>query len=266
MNPLRVIAAMCLLAACGVPSAPAHDTWVQTATPLVRTGDVVHVDLVLGNHGNDHRDFRIAGKLASLEGATLVVRGPDGAATDLVPALVDLGSEPKEGYWSGRFVPAAEGLHCIAHTRSGIRHAARGVKGGKAWFLAADRLDAAPTPAAAYREPLGHPLEFVLDTDPVLGTGPGRPITVRLLFKGEPLAGQRVSFIPRGATLAAGFDPEHERTTDAEGRCTYTPTEGTFLLVVAHLVKPEEQGDGYDRTAYAATLVLTVPQRPRDHD
>ena len=40
----------------------AHDTWVQTNTNVVRAGDAAHIDLMLGNHGNDHRDFKIAGK------------------------------------------------------------------------------------------------------------------------------------------------------------------------------------------------------------
>ncbi|MGZ3489481.1 MAG: DUF4198 domain-containing protein, partial [Isosphaeraceae bacterium] len=32
-------------------AALAHDTWVQTNSSIVRTGDVVHIDLMLGNHG-----------------------------------------------------------------------------------------------------------------------------------------------------------------------------------------------------------------------
>jgi len=83
----------------------------------------------------------------------------------------------------------------------------------------------------------------------------------QLLFRGKPLADQVVSFIPRGATLAEGFDAEHERTTDADGRCSYTPKEGNLVLVVTRLVKPEETGEGYDNTAYAATLVIDVAQR-----
>lgn len=247
--------------ACAAAVSQAHDTWVQTATTVARTADVVHVDLVLGNHGNDHRDFKIAGKIGSLDGATLAVLGPDGSSTDLVPALVDLGFAPKEGYWSARFLTAREGLHCVAHARSGIRHGAMGFKGGKAWFLAANALDAPPQSTGEFAKPLGHPLELVPETHPVLGTGPGKPIAVRLLFKGEPLADHRVSFIPRGTTLAAGFDPTYERMTDAEGRCRYTPNEGTFVLVVTHLEKPDEKGEGFDKTVYAATLVLNVPQR-----
>jgi uncharacterized GH25 family protein len=101
----------------------------------------------------------------------------------------------------------------------------------------------------------------VLETHPVIGCGPGKPITVQVLFKGKPLADQVVSFIPRGTTLAEGFDAEHERKTDAEGRCRYTPKEGNVVLVVTHLVKPEEKGEGFEKTSYAATLVIDVPER-----
>jgi hypothetical protein len=245
-------------------TAPAHDTWLQAAPRLVRPDDVVHVDLFLGNHGNEHRDFKVAGKLGSLEGVTVGVIGPDGRTTDIVPDMVDVGYAPKEGFWSARFVPAVAGLHCAACYREGVRHGALGFKGSKAYFLVAESLDAATAPVGPHGrlpEPVGHPLELVLESHPVLGSGPGKPITVRLLFKGHPLADQVVSFIPRGATLAEGFDPAYERRTDAEGRCSFTPKEGNLVLVVSHVERPEEKGEGYDRAAYAATLVLDVPQR-----
>jgi hypothetical protein len=239
----------------------AHDSWLQATPSLVRPGDVVHVDLLLGNHGNDHRDFKVAGKLGSLEGVTLAVLAPTGRSTDLVPDLVDLGSAPREGFWSGRFIAAEEGLHCAALTRDGIRHGARGLKSAKTYFLVAERLDAPPRTPAAVPGPLGHPLELVLESHPLIGCGPGREIAVRLLHHGRPAADERVTFIPRGTTLAEGFDPEFERRTDAEGRCRYTPKEGNLLLVVAHRTAPEEKSADYDRTSYAATLLVNVPQR-----
>ena len=246
-------------------SAQAHDTWLQAAPRLVHPDDVVHVDLFLGNHGNEHRDFKIAGKLGSLEGVKVGVIGPDGRATDLVADMTDLGYAPKEGFWSARFVPAAAGLHCVALYREGVRHGAMGFKGGKTYFLAAESLDAPVKADAktleAVRQPLGHPLELVLESHPVLGSGPGKPIVVRLLLKGQPLADHVVSFIPRGTTLAEGFDSEYERRTDAAGRCSFTPKEGNLVLVVTHFVNPEEKGEGYEKAAYAATLVLDVPQR-----
>lgn len=242
-------------------SSTAHDTWVQVAPRVVRPDDDVRVELFLGNHGNDHRDFKIAGKLGSLEGATLAVVGPAGRQTDLVPELVDVGYAPQEGFWSGRFVAAEEGLHCVAHTRDGIRHESRGLKSAKAYFFASESLDRLPGPPKEVTAPLGHPLELVLESHPVLACGAGRKIDVRLLLRGRPLADHRVSFIPRGAELDPEFDPDFERRTDAEGRCSFTPREGNLLLVVARHVVPEEKGPGYDKTSYSATLVLDVPQR-----
>ena len=242
-------------------SAVAHDTWLEASPRLVRPDDVVHIGLFLGNHGNDHRDFKIAGKVGSLDEVQIEVVGPDGRKTDLVPDMVDIGSAPKEGYWSGRFAPAVEGLHCVSHFRQGIRHGAMGFKGGKTYFLASESLDRPAPSKGSLPGTLGHPLELVLEGHPVLGSGPGEPITVTLLFKGKPLADQVVSFIPRGATLEEGFDAEHERRTDADGRCSYTPREGNVVLVVSHLVRPEERGEGFDKTSYAATLVIDVPQR-----
>jgi len=265
-QPRRTIPAAVVLVLAAA-AAHAHDTWLEVSPRLVQPEDVVHVDLFLGNHGNDHRDFKIAGKLGSLDGVKVGVIGPDGRTTDLAADMVDLGYAPKEGFWSARFVPATAGLHCVALYREGIRHGAMGCKGGKTYFLAAESLDAPAKPdeksLEALRQPLGHPLELVLESHPVLGSGPGKPIVVRLLFQGKPLADHVVSFIPRGATLAEGFDAEHERKTDAEGRCRYTPKEGNLVLVVTHLVNPEEQGEGYDKASYAATLVLDVPQRCR---
>ena len=112
-------------------AAIAHDTWLEASPRLVRPDDVVHVGLFLGNHGNEHRDFKIAGKLGSLDEVQVEVIGPDGRKTDLVPDMVDVGYAPKEGFWSGRFVPAEEGLHCVGHFRQGIRHGAMGFKGAR---------------------------------------------------------------------------------------------------------------------------------------
>lgn len=262
MNESRAMHLAAVLTAALLPVASrAHDTWVQTASRVVPPGEVVHVDLALGNHGNEHRDFKFAGKLASLEGATLEVHGPQDRRTDLVPDLVDLGYAPKEGFWSVRFVTASAGLHGIAHTLDRLHGTKRTVKSAKAYFLVADSAATEPAAGVAFAEPLGHALELVPETHPVLGCGPGKAVKVRLLFRGRPLADERVSFIPRGAELQGEFDPAFERRTDAEGRAHYVPKEGNYVLVVAHRIAADERGEGYDKTAYGATLVLTIPQR-----
>jgi len=250
-----------LLIVASAGQVPAHDTWVQASQRLVHVDDVVHVDLFLGNHGNDHRDFKVAGKLATLDGTTLAVIGPDGRRTDLVPRAVDLGYAPKEGFWSARFVAGSPGLHCVAHTRTGTHGTKRGIKSGKAYFMAAEALDDVAAGGVAHAEPLGHALELLPESHPVLEAGPGKTLRVRLLLRGEPLANHRVSFVPRGTKLADGFDPAFERMTDSEGRCSFEPREGTLILVVSHLNAPDEKGADFDRTVYSATLVIDVPQR-----
>ena len=204
-------AAVCLTTAV---IASAHDTWVQTNTAVVRTGDAVYVDLMLGNHGNDHRDFKQAGK-PSLDGSTVEVTGPDGKATDLKPSLADLGYAPKEGYWQARFEPAKPGLYVVAQTSTTVASYApeRVIRSAKTFFLASNSLDRPPADAPGYDRVLGHPLELVPQSSPVAPMGPGTPISVRLLYKGKPLVGERVSFVPRGTTLAAGFDPAYDRRT-----------------------------------------------------
>ena len=254
-----------LVALATSPAALAHDAWVQTNTNLIRPGDVVHVDLMLGNHGNEHRDFKIAGKLP-LEGASLDVIAPDGSTYDVKGGLVDTGYAPQEGYWTTRFEPAKPGLYTVAQRSDRVMSYApeRAIKGAKTFFVAAESLDRPRADNPGFDRPLGHDLELVPVTNPVTPMGPGNPIKVRLLYHGKPLAGERVSFIPRGAALKPGLDPQYERMTDARGEATFEPTEATTYLIAAHKTEPKQGGtlDGkpYEFTKYSATLTIYVPR------
>jgi uncharacterized GH25 family protein len=240
--------------------AVAHDTWVQTNTNLVRVGDVVHVDLMLGNHGNDHRDFKLAGK-PDLEKVTLAVIAPDGHTHDLKPTAVDLGLAPKEGYWTAKFRPSAPGMYVVAQASDAVVSYAptRSIKSGKAMFVATKRLDAVPADNPGFDLALGHPLELVPKTNPVTPMGPGTTLKVQLLYKGKPLADHRVSFIPRGVTLAEGFDARYERKTDADGIASFEPPDANYYLVVAHHADDSAAGDRYTSTKYSAPLTVYVP-------
>src|SRR4051812_30763024 len=260
MKPLAM-----LLVLMAPTSVLAHDTWVQTNTNVVRDGDAVHIDLMLGNHGNEHRDFKLAGKL-SLEGATLEVLGPDGSRYDLKDRLADMGYTPQEGYWTTRFEPAEAGLYLVAHRSDRVMSYApeRSIKSGKAFFVASKGLDRVPAGNPGFDRPLGHDLELVPVVNPVTPMGPGSPIRVRLLYKGKPLSGERVSFIPRGATLKPGLDERYERMTDGKGEAAIEPTEANYYLIAAHKTEPKEGGtlDGkpYTFTKYGATLTVFVPR------
>jgi uncharacterized GH25 family protein len=236
----------------------AHDTWVQTNTNIIRAGDAVHVDLMLGNHGNDHRDFKLASKV-SLDGVSLRLHGPKGAPIDLASRLIDVGYTPKEGFWTTKAAVTEPGLYLIEHSVDKIvNHGKpqRSVKSAKTFFVAAKNLGDIPHENPGFDKVLGHALELVPEANTVTPMGPDVPIRVKVLFQGKPLAGARVSFIPRGATLSEGFDANYERTTNDNGRASFTPKEGN-LVVVHH--DTDEKGTGYDSSKYTATLTVFVP-------
>lgn len=259
MNTPRNITIVALVALCA-SIALAHDTWVQTNTNIVRVGDAIYIDLMLGNHGNDHRDFKLAGKVDPAA-VTLSVIAPDGKTHDLKPSLADLGYAPKEGYWTTRFLTDQPGLYTIAQTSDAVVSYAptRSVKSGKTFFVAGKSMDAVPIDNPGFDKPLGHALELVPLTNPVTPMGPGTVLRVKLLFKGKPVAGETISFIPRGQALKEGFDDRFERKTDSDGVATFEPKEANYYLVVAHRSDDTEGGEGYTSTKYSATMSLFVP-------
>lgn len=249
------------LMATAVNVAFAHDTWVEVNTPEVREGNVVHVDLKLGNHGNDHRDFKLH-SLITLDHATLAVNMPCGCEIDLKPKLIGTAYEEKQGYWTTPYITTKPGLHVVSHELDTLHGQFRAIKSAKTYFVVGSDPTATKGPLIRCDRPLGHPLEIVPLKNPVTESGPGKPIRVRVLFEGKPLANGRVTFIPRGQKLAEEFDDKFERRTDADGIAEFTPSEAQMILVVIHHREMERGGDGYERTAYSATLTVAVPQVP----
>lgn len=251
-----------LFAALAFPaSARAHDSWVETNTNIVRVGDAVRIDAMLGNHGNDHRDFKIAGKLP-LKGTKISVIAPGGGLTDLKPQLRDTGLAENEGFWTTNFIAAKAGLYCVAHSFDAVASYApvRSVKSAKTFFLASPSLDRVAMFPPGFNRVLGHPLELVPQASTVAPMGVGTPLRVRLLWKGKPLANAVVSFLPRGAQLKATFDARYERRTNASGDASFEPSSANTYLVVAHLEDKTAKGAGYDSTKYSAALSVFVPQ------
>jgi len=244
------------LALLGLLPLHAHDTWVQLNTANTPARQSVYADLMLGNHGNLHRDFQLASKIP-LENTTLTLLAPGRPATDLKPLLVDRGSSPKEGFWTARVTPAAEGLHCVAHTYDAVVTYApkRSIKCAKAYFTAGNAADNAP---GSFATPIGQVLEIIPLNDPTR-LAIGDKFRVKVLLKGQPLKDAVISCIPQGKKLAEDFDPEHDARTDAEGYADLSLPEANHYLVVVHHKAPDEKAEAYtDGTEYAATLTLIV--------
>ncbi len=240
--------------------ASAHDVWIEPSASVVRAGDWLSLSLMLGNHGNEHRDFKVAGKVAAGD-QSLAVIGPDAKRLDLTPSLVDTGYAPQEGYWTTRFQPSKPGLYTAVSRFDKVMGYApvRDVKCAKACFLVSKSLDRVSRSTPGFDRPVGAPFELVPLTNPVVPMGPGEALRVRVLYRGKPMAGVRVGFVPRGAEAKGGLDPAYEKTTGADGTVRMTLREANAYLVAAHWTDQEAKGEGYASVHYSATLFVIVP-------
>ena len=236
----------------------AHDTWLEPGASTVPVGEYTYVDLMLGNHGNDHRDFKLASKI-TLEPCTLRVLGPAGETVDLKPAILDMGHAEKEGFWTVKYRFKRAGLHRFVHTLDTLHRTTRAIKSAKTFVVATGDGDGNSEPS---NEDTCHGfgLELVLKT-PFATVAAGRPIELRVMRSGKPLSDARVAFVPRGATLAPEFDANYERMSDSNGLVQFVPARGNVLLAIVHHMAADESGDGYENTHYSAAMVIPVPNR-----
>lgn len=261
MNGKKVVWGLMLLFGLESRVGLAHDTWLEVGASRVPVGEFAYVNLMLGNHGNEHRDFKISSKI-TLEPCELYVIGPDGKTSDLKSGVVDLGFGPKEGHWAARCDFNDPGVYRVVHTLDTLHLTTRAIKSSKTFVIAGEKT------TEAVGEPqdscFGFGLELVLET-PYSELHVGNAMSIRVMRNGEPLSDARVSIVPRGVTLAEGFDQEYERISDNDGRVRFVPQEGNIYLLVVHHLEAEEKGEGYDKSHYSATMVLHVANRTRQH-
>ncbi|HRI45190.1 MAG TPA: DUF4198 domain-containing protein [Fimbriimonadaceae bacterium] len=233
----------------------AHDIWIQPSACRVDPDAWIRLDLRLGNHGSGHKDFRLASKVAG-NAKNLVLYGPDGAKVDLTGSLTDQGYGEKEGFWSARYVPQTQGLYTAVSTFDQVMTYGpiRDVKSAKTYFAVGS---VAPS---GFDRVFGHDIEIVPLENPILAAG--GTLAVKVLYKGKPLSGTKVTYVPMGATPKEGDDPEFESKTDDAGIAKASLSRGDIYLICARQVDPQGKGEGYEAINYSATLCLVVPNKP----
>ena len=98
--------------------ASAHDGWIEVPA-IVEKGQVVTIALMLGNHTNEHKSYRLAGKW-NPKFTKLMVIEPSGKINDITASVIDLGEDeektgPKgpKGFHIATFTPKTEGVHTV---------------------------------------------------------------------------------------------------------------------------------------------------------
>lgn len=264
----------CLIFVLGIvflsPSAAfAHDGWIEITPAIVEKGQPVTIALLQGNHSNEHKSYRLAGKW-DVESTKVTVISPSGKAIDLT--MIDFGEDPEKtgpkgpkGFHIAQFIAEYDGVYTVtARQEKVLQHGTgpkfRGVR------LARGSFAALSTPSLAEARKIrpsdrqanvAEDLVIVPVTGPLLVTSQS-PLTLELLYKGKPAAGKVISVISKMGGSASAQD----LTTDPYGRITFVTGPADSYLVRAKVDERAERSEGqFDLSSYEATYVFQVYNR-----
>ena len=249
-----------------------HDGWVEISPSIVEKNQSATIALIQGNHSNEHKSYRIAGKWDS-KYATLVVIDPKGKQDTLTDRLIDLGEDaetvgPKgpKGFHLASFVPKDDGLH------EALARQVRTVQQGEGLKLLTIRL--AKTAFAAFKVPTvsaaknlkgfdrsiagDDAVELIPVSNP-LAVFSGGSMTLELRQKGKPISAQVITLVRR----IDGSASVQEQTTDEKGRVNFAVGPVDSYLARVKIDEETPRSDGQkDRASYESTYVFQVFNRP----
>jgi uncharacterized GH25 family protein len=272
-NRYRLTFLVFLLVVCISPVwSTAHDGWVEVTPTIIQKGQLASIVLVQGNHSNEHKSYRIAGKWDG-KNTVLAVVDPKGKQNALTDRIIDLGEDeekvgPKgpKGFYLASYIPNDEGLYqaVARQTRSlqqGDGPKLTTIRIGKTAFAAfkVPTISAAKNLKGFDRLIAGEDgVEFIPINNP-LAVFSGGSMTLELRQKGKPTGGQLVTLVRR----IDGFASVQERTTDDKGRVTFAVGPADFYLARVKIDEESPRADGQkDKNSYESTYVFQVFNRP----
>lgn len=257
MKKLLAAEAAAVVAALFAPimSASAHDVWITIAGEPAGRRAIVHyghpgdrppafadkvVDLVAIT-ASDRKSLRDGLEAARVDGIAIA---QSKAFANERPAL--LAARYDNGFW----VKNADGTYRNA-TRRLVPDATESLWSGK-FAKAITGVD------APWQSVVGHELEIVPLSDPDR-TKPGQKLQVKVLFRGQPLAGAEVE---RGDGIKPVPEKEIPRfKTDSVGVATVPIAKaGPQLLVIDYKLTPSLTPDQANADMFNATLWFLLPQ------
>jgi uncharacterized GH25 family protein len=250
----------------------AHDGWVEITPSIVEKNQSATIALIQGNHSNEHKSYRIAGKWDQ-KYTTLLVIDPKGKHKSLTDRLIDFGEDaetvgPKgpKGYYLASFVPEHEGLY------QAVARQARTLQQGNGPKLETVRIAkttfaafSVPTVSAAinlngFDSPIAgdDAVEFIPVTNPLAILAGGK-VTLELRRHGKTAPGQTVTLVRR----IDGPASVQDRPTDEKGRVTFIVGPADSYLARVKIDEEITRADGEkDKSSYESTYVFQVFNRP----
>jgi uncharacterized GH25 family protein len=261
-----------ILIGVGPSSSDAHDGWVEISPAIVEQNQAATIALIQGNHSNEHKSYRIAGKWDQ-KNTTLLVVDPKTQQTSLTDRMIDFGEDaeaigPKgpKGFFLASFVPKEAGLY------QAVARQARTLQQGDGPKIVTVRIAKAafaalkvPTVSAAQnlkgfdRVVAGaDAVEFIPLSNP-LAIVSGGQVTLELRRQGKPATGQTITLVRR----IDGPASVQERTTDEKGRVTFAVGPADSYLARVKIDEETSRPDGQkDKASYESTYVFQAFNRP----
>jgi uncharacterized GH25 family protein len=240
----------------------AHDGWSQTNSPIVAPGEVSYVDLLFGNHSNEHKSYRISGQW-NKDTSKVYVISPSGKKVDITSTLFYTGeaataTEPAvNNAFVATFSSSSLGAHIISVEDDSIFKSAatisRTLRSAKSFVAVSDipLIERVKALKGFSMQVSTDRAELIPLFNPSAIT-PLQQVSTQLLLKGKPIADTEVTLIRRSNSEAQVFK------TDAEGKVTFTTGPADYYLLRAEPASSESKVGEYDKMSYEATMTFTV--------
>jgi uncharacterized GH25 family protein len=268
MTFLRKLASAALAATLTLAAAVpvfAHDGWSQTNAPIVAQGQVSYVELLYGNHSNEHKSYRIDGQWGN--SSKVFVTTPAGVKSDITGTRFYTGEAATEttpalnNYFVASFKSNTPGAYIISteadSVYKGAETATRTLRSAKSFVAVGDIpvIERVKALTGFSKQVSPDRAELIPGFNPAAITD-GEQVSIQLLLKGKPLVDTAVDIIRRSSSEAI------ELTTDASGVITFTTGAADYYLVRAKPSTSEAKEGEYSTTNYEATMTFTVQNKP----
>ncbi|WP_138755274.1 DUF4198 domain-containing protein [Paenibacillus sinopodophylli] len=242
----------------------AHDGWSQTSAPIVAQNQVSYVELMYGNHSNEHKSYRLDGQWGS--SSKVFVTTPAGVKSDITGTRFYTGEPATEetpalnNYFVASFKSNIPGAYIISTEADSVYKGAdassRTLRSAKSFVAVSDIpvLERVSALKGFAKQVSPDRAELIPQFNPAAVT-PDETVSVQLLLKGKPLGSTAVDVIRRSNSEAT------ELKTDANGVLTFKTGAADYYLVRAKPSTSEAVEGEYSTTNYEATMTFTVQNK-----
>lgn len=247
----------------GAIPASAHMGWTQTNTPIVAMGDNAYVELLVGNHTNEHRSYRVDANWGSMKHNTYVFT-PSGEKVDISGTEFYTGeNDPSvknsniNNEYIASFNAQEPGAYIISSQGESIAsysgYPALTKRSAKSFVAVSDIVaqQRVQSLKGFQRQVSPDRAEWIPLFNPA-AVKPGQTLKAQYLVRGVPMADVHVNVIRRSTKEALDL------TTDKDGVVTYTAGAADYYLVAAKPEVKEKVEGQYDAINFEATMTYAV--------